>query len=47
MIILIMKLQIDPAMLKQLQEASSFFPEIIDIRPMKDLRGFLTSTLSN
>ncbi|MBF0570915.1 MAG: hypothetical protein HQL12_03485 [Candidatus Omnitrophica bacterium] len=35
------KFQIDPVMLRQLQNASGFVPVIIDIQPMTDLRKFL------
>ena len=34
------KFKIDPAMLRQLQQAVGFRPEIIDVRPLKNLRLF-------
>jgi len=35
------KFHIDQAMLQQLQNAPGFVPVIINIQPMRDLRGFL------
>ena len=35
------KFHLDPAMLKQLQNAAGFVPVIINIQPMTDLRQFL------
>jgi len=35
------KFSMDPAMLKQLQNAPGFVPVIINIQPMTDLRAFL------
>jgi len=36
------KFHLDPAMLKQLQDAPGFVPVIINIQPMRNLRRFLT-----
>jgi hypothetical protein len=41
------KFHIDPAMLKQLQNAPGFVPVIISIRPMTDLRRFLGLSETN
>ena len=35
------KFHLDPAVLRQLQNATGFVPVIINIRPMTDLRQFL------
>jgi hypothetical protein len=35
------KFHLDPAMIRQLQNAPGFVPEIINIQPLKDLPGFL------
>jgi len=35
------KFHLDPPMLQQLQNAPGFVPVIINIQPMRDLKGFL------